>query len=88
VVFDAVYTPKWTRLLQEAEATGALVVCGMEMFIRQAMGRFELSTGCKGAAPEKMKDANIAINWARISTMPRGVKLRISAMSMILCLAS
>jgi len=52
VVFDAVYTPKWTRLLQEAEATGALVVSGLEMFIRQAMGQFELFTGCK--APEKL----------------------------------
>uniref|UniRef100_A0A0D6R304 shikimate dehydrogenase (NADP(+)) n=1 Tax=Araucaria cunninghamii TaxID=56994 RepID=A0A0D6R304_ARACU len=52
VVFDAVYTPKWTRLLQEAESAGSAVVSGLEMFIRQAMGQFELFTGCK--APEKL----------------------------------
>jgi len=54
VVFDAVYTPKWTRLLEDAEATGALVVSGLEMFIRQAIGQFELFTGCKDAAPERL----------------------------------
>eukprot|EP01018_Ginkgo_biloba_P017350 Gb_24244 [translate_table: standard] len=52
VVFDAVYTPKWTRLLQEAQEVGASVVSGMEMFIRQAMEQFELFTGCR--APEKL----------------------------------
>ncbi|KAH9322626.1 hypothetical protein KI387_017265, partial [Taxus chinensis] len=46
LVFDAVYTPKVTRLLQEAEEAGATVVSGLEMFIRQAMGQFELFTGC------------------------------------------
>ncbi|MQL84344.1 hypothetical protein Taro_016849 [Colocasia esculenta] len=45
VVFDAVYTPKMTRLLREAEESGATVVSGLEMFIRQAMGQFEIFTG-------------------------------------------
>ncbi|KAF3330288.1 bifunctional 3-dehydroquinate dehydratase/shikimate dehydrogenase [Carex littledalei] len=49
VVFDAVYTPKVTRLLREAEESGANVVSGLEMFIRQAMGQFELFTGMTGA---------------------------------------
>jgi 3-dehydroquinate dehydratase / shikimate dehydrogenase len=48
VVFDAVYTPKVTRLLREAEESGATVVSGLEMFIRQAMGQFELFTGLAG----------------------------------------
>ncbi|WOL12286.1 bifunctional 3-dehydroquinate dehydratase/shikimate dehydrogenase, chloroplastic [Canna indica] len=52
VVFDAVYTPKVTRLLREAEEAGATVVSGLEMFIRQAMGQFELFTGI--AAPENL----------------------------------
>ncbi|XP_011627391.1 bifunctional 3-dehydroquinate dehydratase/shikimate dehydrogenase, chloroplastic isoform X2 [Amborella trichopoda] len=52
VVFDAVYTPKVTRLLTEAEEVGATVVSGLEMFIRQAMGQFELFTGLR--APEKV----------------------------------
>ncbi|KAG1326319.1 hypothetical protein COCNU_01G002530 [Cocos nucifera] len=52
VVFDAVYTPKVTRLLREAKESGAAVVSGLEMFIRQAMGQFELFTGL--AAPESL----------------------------------
>lgn len=52
VVFDAVYTPKVTRLLGEAESSGVAVVSGLEMFIRQAMRQFELFTGL--AAPEKL----------------------------------
>lgn len=48
VVFDAVYTPRATRLLREAEESGATVVSGLEMFIRQAMGQFELFTNLTG----------------------------------------
>ncbi|KAF2298586.1 hypothetical protein GH714_024224 [Hevea brasiliensis] len=50
LVFDAVYTPINTRLLQEAKEVGAIVVSGVEMFIRQALGQFRLFTG--GLAPE------------------------------------
>ncbi|KDP21552.1 hypothetical protein JCGZ_22023 [Jatropha curcas] len=50
LVFDAVYTPRNTRLLQEAREVGAIVVSGVEMFIRQALGQFRLFTG--GLAPE------------------------------------
>ncbi|KAK0582284.1 hypothetical protein LWI29_023722 [Acer saccharum] len=50
VVFDAVYTPRNTRLLREAAEVGATVVSGVEMFIRQALGQFRLFTG--GLAPE------------------------------------
>ncbi|MCO5583027.1 hypothetical protein L7F22_036933 [Adiantum nelumboides] len=42
LVFDAVYTPKVTRLLKEAEEVGNIVVSGMEMFIRQAIEQFSL----------------------------------------------
>jgi hypothetical protein len=48
VVFDAVYTPKGTRLLCEAAECGATVVSGLGMFIRQAMGQFEHFTGMPG----------------------------------------
>jgi len=50
LVFDAVYAPKVTRLLREAEESGVATVSGVEMFVRQAMGQFELFTGLK--APE------------------------------------
>jgi 3-dehydroquinate dehydratase / shikimate dehydrogenase len=44
-VFDAVYTPRWTRLLRDAEAAGCLVVDGVEMFVGQAAAQFTLFTG-------------------------------------------
>ncbi|XP_022723003.1 bifunctional 3-dehydroquinate dehydratase/shikimate dehydrogenase, chloroplastic isoform X2 [Durio zibethinus] len=45
LVFDAIYTPKITRLLREAEESGATIVSGLEMFIRQAYEQFERFTG-------------------------------------------
>nr|ABA54867.1 putative 3-dehydroquinate dehydratase/shikimate dehydrogenase [Fagus sylvatica] len=45
VVFDAVYTPKITRLLRESEESGAIIVTGVEMFIGQAFEQFERFTG-------------------------------------------
>ncbi|XP_057960848.1 bifunctional 3-dehydroquinate dehydratase/shikimate dehydrogenase, chloroplastic-like [Malania oleifera] len=45
LVFDAIYTPKWTRLLQEAKESGAAVVFGTEMFINQAFVQFQKFTG-------------------------------------------
>jgi shikimate dehydrogenase len=52
VVFDTVYTPLETRLLREAAAVGATTICGVEMFIDQAVGQFERWTG--QAAPEHL----------------------------------
>ncbi|KAL6970330.1 hypothetical protein U1Q18_030028 [Sarracenia purpurea var. burkii] len=45
LVFDAVYTPKITRLLRDAEESGAEIVSGLEMFIGQAYEQFERFTG-------------------------------------------
>ncbi|GAB2218754.1 hypothetical protein Droror1_Dr00001986 [Drosera rotundifolia] len=45
LVFDAIYTPKLTRLLREAEELGAAIVYGTEMFINQAFVQFEKFTG-------------------------------------------
>jgi shikimate dehydrogenase len=44
VVFDVVYNPRKTRLLQEAEAAGCRVIQGMEMFLGQAYVQFQLWT--------------------------------------------
>ncbi|KAK6254580.1 hypothetical protein SCA6_015885 [Theobroma cacao] len=44
LVFDAIYTPKITRLLREAEESGATIVSGVEMFIGQAYEQFERFT--------------------------------------------
>ncbi|XP_071732300.1 bifunctional 3-dehydroquinate dehydratase/shikimate dehydrogenase, chloroplastic-like [Rutidosis leptorrhynchoides] len=51
VVFDAVYTPRKTTLLKDAEDAGVVIVSGVEMFLRQAVGQFNLFTG--GKAPEE-----------------------------------
>ncbi|MBA0880333.1 hypothetical protein Goshw_008741 [Gossypium schwendimanii] len=48
LVFDAVYTPKLTRLLREAKQSGATIVYGTEMFINQAFIQFEMFTGLPG----------------------------------------
>lgn len=37
--------------MQEAAAVGAIVVSGVEMFIRQALGQFKLFTGGLGTRP-------------------------------------
>lgn len=52
LVFDAVYAPKVTRLLREAQESGVTIVSGVEMFVRQAMGQFERFTGMN--APESL----------------------------------
>ncbi|KAK9137019.1 hypothetical protein Sjap_007613 [Stephania japonica] len=44
LVFDAVYTPKMTRLLLEAEESGAAIVTGLDMFVIQAYEQYERFT--------------------------------------------
>lgn len=57
LVFDAVYTPRITRLLREAEESGATIVSGLEMFIGQAYEQYERFTGLPGKmnAPSSYK---------------------------------
>jgi len=45
VVFDMVYNPRETRLLQNAARQGKTVVGGMAMFMAQAARQFEIWTG-------------------------------------------
>jgi 3-dehydroquinate dehydratase/shikimate dehydrogenase len=44
LVFDTIYNPMKTRLLQQAAQRGAKTISGVEMFIRQAAGQFKLWT--------------------------------------------
>jgi len=44
-VFDVVYTPRRTRLLEEAAAAGSRTVEGLGMFVHQAAIQFHLWTG-------------------------------------------
>jgi 3-dehydroquinate dehydratase/shikimate dehydrogenase len=54
VVFDAVYNPPETRLIQEAKAAGCRTVTGIAWFVNQAAAQFELWTG-KPAPREVME---------------------------------
>jgi shikimate dehydrogenase len=44
-VFDAVYNPRRTRLIEDAAQAGCKTVLGLEMFLGQAFVQFELWTG-------------------------------------------
>ena len=45
IVFDAVYSPRETRLLKEAKERGAKTIQGVEMLLYQGIAQFELYTG-------------------------------------------
>ena len=55
VVFDTVYNPENTLLVKDARSQGAVVVTGVEMFVRQAALQFKLLTG-NDAPAELMRD--------------------------------
>ncbi|GMP40547.1 hypothetical protein CsSME_00010957 [Camellia sinensis var. sinensis] len=52
LVFDAIYTPKDTRLLREARECGKIIVYGTEMLIRQGFEQYKNFTGLQ--APEEL----------------------------------
>ena len=58
IVFDAVYVPYETRLLNEAKEKGAKIIHGTEMLLHQGIAQFELYTG-KIAPEEVMRKALI-----------------------------
>jgi len=45
VVFDTIYNPIRTVLLERAERAGCLTVTGLDMFVNQAVAQFEIWTG-------------------------------------------
>ena len=51
-VMDIVYNPLETRLIREAKQAGCNTIRGVDMFLRQAVGQFELWTGT--AAPAEV----------------------------------
>lgn len=62
LVFDAVYTPKETKLLREAAEMGCRTASGVGMFIGQAKRQFELFTG-KKAPSEAVQNL---IQWCSV----------------------
>ncbi|MBI2816440.1 MAG: shikimate dehydrogenase [Acidobacteria bacterium] len=63
IVFDLVYNPPDTRLLQMARALGSRTVSGLEMFLAQAARQFEYWTGTE--APRKLMRATAERELAR-----------------------
>ena len=55
-VMDIVYNPIETKLIRDAQATGAIVVNGLEMLLYQGAASFEIWTQCK-APVEVMRNA-------------------------------
>jgi len=54
-VYDLVYEPRRTLLLQEAEKHGLETISGVDLLIYQAARAFELFTGVKADVPELIK---------------------------------
>src|SRR5664279_3643435 len=61
VVFDMVYDPVETHLLQIARAKGIAVIPGIEMFVQQAARQFEIWTGKPAPAAEMLGAVTIAL---------------------------
>jgi 3-dehydroquinate dehydratase/shikimate dehydrogenase len=61
VVFDMVYDPVETHLLQVARAKGIAVIPGIEMFVQQAARQFEIWTGKPAPAADMLHAVMIAL---------------------------
>jgi 3-dehydroquinate dehydratase/shikimate dehydrogenase len=61
IVFDMVYDPVETRLLQVARAKGLAVIPGIEMFVQQAARQFEIWTGKPAPADEMLRSVTLAL---------------------------
>jgi len=68
VVFDTVYNPMETKLLQQAKSAGAKTIGGVEMFVRQAAAQFEAWTSLP-APVDVMK--RVVVD--RLSPSPPGI---------------
>lgn len=61
-VFDMVYDPAETRLLQLAKERGAEVIAGAEMFVHQAARQFEIWTGKPAPREDMLRIVNLALS--------------------------
>ena len=60
-VFDMVYDPAETRLLQLAKERGAEVILGREMFVHQAARQFEIWTGKPAPREDMLRIVTLAL---------------------------
>jgi 3-dehydroquinate dehydratase/shikimate dehydrogenase len=61
VVFDMVYDPVETRLLQVARSKGIAVIPGVEMFVHQAARQFEIWTGKPAPADDMLRAVTVTL---------------------------
>jgi shikimate dehydrogenase len=54
LVFDLIYAPRQTALLQKARELGYVTINGLDMLIYQAMESFSIMTGIKTSAKDKI----------------------------------
>jgi shikimate dehydrogenase len=60
VVFDVVYDPARTPLIEAAEKAGRSTIGGIEMLVHQAARQLELMTACRTAPIDAMRAAGLA----------------------------
>jgi 3-dehydroquinate dehydratase/shikimate dehydrogenase len=72
IVFDMVYDPAETRLLQLAKERGAEIIHGAEMFVHQAARQFEIWTGKPAPREDMLRIVNLAL--AERATARNGTK--------------
>jgi 3-dehydroquinate dehydratase/shikimate dehydrogenase len=60
-VFDMIYDPRETRLLQWAKERGAQVIPGIEMFVHQAARQFEIWTGKPAPQDDMLQVVTLAL---------------------------
>jgi 3-dehydroquinate dehydratase/shikimate dehydrogenase len=61
LVFDMVYDPVETHLVQVARAKGIAVIPGVEMFVQQAARQFEIWTGKPAPAGDMLRAVTITL---------------------------
>ena len=62
LVFDMVYDPAETRLLQLSKERGAEIIPGAEMFVHQAAQQFEIWTGKPAPREDMLRIVNLALS--------------------------
>jgi len=67
LVFELVYNPLDTPLLQQARLRGIPVIQGVEMFVQQGARQFELWTGKPAPAAEMQRVVLFALQQAQAS---------------------
>jgi 3-dehydroquinate dehydratase/shikimate dehydrogenase len=75
-VFDMIYDPAETRLLQLAKERGAQIIPGIEMFVHQAARQFEIWTGKPAPQDDMLQVVTLALQEraARAAATPAGKK--------------